>query len=217
MELVGIESSRVIYLTQVVRPAGQIYLPDAAAKLVQRYSFAKYPSLDELARDSQVFGMGKFRDVQINDLQIYSDGIIVSARADTAILDEFVKDLFVWAGKEFGVVQAVTAKPEKHFESSLVVQSKTDLALSLNPQREVTEILNRVYRGNLTDVGPFQLSGYILDCDPSRVSLRRKPVRFSLERRLGVAFSENVFYSVAPLHTQDHLKVLADLDALSAG
>ena len=43
-----------------------------------------------------------------------------------------------------------------------------------------------------------------------------KPVRFSLERRLGIPYNEHVFYSIAPLHTQDHLKLLMDLESLSA-
>jgi hypothetical protein len=55
MELVAIDLSRVIYLTQIVRPAGQLYIPDAAAKLVQRYSFAKFPSMDELTKDAFTF------------------------------------------------------------------------------------------------------------------------------------------------------------------
>jgi hypothetical protein len=212
MELVGIELSRVIYLTQVVRLPGQIYLPDAATKLIERYSFAKYPSLDELAKDSYTFGIGKFHDVQINELQVYPDGIIVSSRADTAILDEFVEDLFAWGEKEFGLSRAITNKPEKHFESSIVVKAKTNLPLALNPQKDVAEIFNRIFRSEQ----PFQLSGFLLDSDPSRVKSRRKPVRFALERRFGIPFNENIFFSIAPLHTRDHLKFLADLDEISS-
>ena len=50
MELIGFDTSSVVYLTQVYRPAGQPYMPEAAAKLVQRYSFAKFPTLDDLQK-----------------------------------------------------------------------------------------------------------------------------------------------------------------------
>jgi hypothetical protein len=214
MELAGIDFSRIIYLTQRMRPAGQVYVPDAVQKLAQRYSFAKLPSVEELTRLPLTLSLGKFKDVQIDEFQIYNDGIIVSAKANTEILDAFISDLLSWSERELGLVDAPTAKPEKIIESAIIVKSVKDLALSLSPRNDVAEILNRTFRGELVGVGPYQLSGFFLDCDPLQFTARRKPMRFALERRLGVPFTENVFYSQAPLHTGDHLKVLSDLEAL---
>ncbi len=214
MELAAIELSRIVYLTHRVRPAGQMYVPDAVQKFAQRYSFAKLPTVDDLARVPISFSLGKFKDVQIDEFQIYNDGIIVSAKANTEVLESFISDLISWTEKEFGLVEAVTATPEKFFESAIIVKSVKDLALSLSPRNDVAEILNRTFRGNLVGVGPYQLSGFILDCDPSQFAATRKPLRFLLERRWGIPFSQNVFYSHAPLRTQDHLQVLSDLERL---
>src|SRR5215216_629140 len=127
MDLVGIEDTRIIYLTQMRRPAGSAYLPDAAVKIADRYSFAKPPSLDDLFKDVRAFRMGKFQDVQINELGVYNDGLIVSGRCDSDLLDAFISDLLSWAETELGLVQTITAKPERHYESNVVVQASADL------------------------------------------------------------------------------------------
>jgi hypothetical protein len=212
MELVAIDFSRIIYLTQRVRPAGQLYLPDAVQKVAQRYSFAKFPSVEELARVPITFSLGKFKNVQIEEFQIYNDGIIVAAKANTEVLDAFMSDLFSWSEKEFGLTESLVAKPQKFIESAIIVKSTKNLALGLSPRNDVAEILNRTFQGNFVGVGPYQLSGFLLDCDPSQFGGRPKPMRFVLDRRVGVPFSENVFYSHAPLPTRDHLKVLSDLE-----
>jgi hypothetical protein len=217
MELASIDFSRIIYFTQRVRPAGQVYVPEAVQKLAQRYSFAKLPSVEELTRFPIAFSLGKFKDVQIDEFQIYNDGLIVSAKANTKILDAFISDLLSWSEKEFGLVEDSTAKSEKFIESAIIVKSTKNLTLSLSPRNDVAEILNRTFRGELAGVGPYHLSGFVLDCDPLQFAGRRKPMRFVLERRVGVPFSDNVFFSHAPLHTGDHLKVLSDLEAAATG
>jgi hypothetical protein len=44
---------------------------------------------------------------------------------------------------------------------------------------------------------------------------RRKPMPFSIERRLGVPFEENVFYCKAPVPTKIHLSALTAIEALA--
>jgi hypothetical protein len=44
---------------------------------------------------------------------------------------------------------------------------------------------------------------------------RRRPNRFTLERRIGLPFSANVFFSQAPLKSGDHLALLEALEALA--
>jgi hypothetical protein len=213
VQLVSIEISRIIYLTQMTRPAGQPYLPDAASKLQQRYSFAKVPSITELTSSSFAFAIGKFRDVQINELQVYPDGVVVSTRADTEILEDFLSDLLSWAEREFGLTLIATTTPEKFIESGIVVKSETDLSRALSPSNDLTEVVNRAIQKNVTKAR-YQIAGFTLDSDPAAFPGRRKPMRFGIERRLNVPFSENVFYSYAPINTQHHLKVLSELEAL---
>ena len=217
MELVAIDESRVVHLTMVARPAGQMYLPEVAAKLVGRYGFAKPPTLDDLLKDVQIFGVGKFDDIAIQELRIYGDGIIVSSRSNTAKIDAFIKDLFAWAEKEIGLIQAITAKPERYYESLLMVKSKVDLAKCLAPADAVLTAFQRAWKSENKIEASFMPSGLLLDCDAFKFAGRRKPTRVSVERRLGFPFEENVFYCGAPLSTDHHLAFLTALEGLAGG
>jgi hypothetical protein len=214
MQLLGFEQSRIVYFTQRIRPEGQLYLPDAVQKLASRYSFAKFPSVEDLTRGAASFLLGKFREIQINELQLYPDGIIVIARAPTEVLDAFISDLLSWSEEEFGLIEPATVRHEKFIESSIIVKSTTDLALSLAPRNDVAQILNKRFPEHTVSAGAYQLSGFFLDGDAIKFATRPKPMRFVLERRVGIPFSENVFYSAAPLHTEDHLEVLSEFEAL---
>jgi hypothetical protein len=215
MDLVGIEDSTIIYITQMHRPVGAEYLPDAAAKIATRYSFAKLPSLDDLFKDIHAFRMGKFQDVQINDFSIYRDGLIASGRCDSDLLDAFIADLLSWAEKELGLIPTITAKPETHYESSVVVKANCDLIQALRPQGDVAALMNRFANKPGYIPGQFQLSALLLECDFQEFMGRRRPARFVVERRIGVPFDENVFFSRAPLRTADHLACLDALEKMA--
>jgi hypothetical protein len=209
MKLLSIESSRIIYLMQFHRPDGQLYLPDAVEKLVKRYSFVKAPSPDQAL--PYTFTIGKFKNAQIAELSIYNDGFIVSSASDTDLVDEFIDDFLSWAIKEFGIIPLTAIKPEKFYESSIVVKSEVDLAATLKPQTEISNVLADAMK-SAQITAPITLSGFILDFNPKDFLGKRKPFRVIVDRRVNVPFSENIFYSQSPFRTRDHLKVLTSLE-----
>lgn len=217
MELVGIEETRVVYLYQVHRSAGQLYIPEAAAKLIARYSFTKNPSLDDLSstRAFVSFGVGKFADSQIQELRVYNDGIIVEARSNSKIIEAFIDDFVEWHSKEFGLMQTATSKPERYFESSLIVQSKKDISRVVSIPQQIVEALNRAIGKLPYQARPMSVAGFLMDCDVHLPGGRRKQDRFSLDRRQGVPFEENVFFSMSPLPTDDHLALLSLIEDLA--
>ena len=216
MEFLEIENTRVIHLTRVRRPAGQLYLPGAAAKLIERYSFVKSPSMTDLTerRDYVAFGIGKFLDSQIQELRIYGDGVIVEARSNSKILDAFVDDLLAWNTEEFGLETIPGTKAERYHESTIVVRSGKDLSKVTGPLREISSELNKLLQKQNYSPRPYQVSGFILDCDPHAEGGRRKELSFILDRRMGAAFAENRFFSQAPLPTDDHFALLERIETL---
>jgi hypothetical protein len=213
MELIGHELSRVVYLTNVVRSDGSPFQPEIAQKVIQKYSFVKYPNVDELQKDSFAFSIGKFRDFQIDDLKVYGDGVIVSSKCRTEILSEFLGDLFNWIKADFGLREVAILKPETYVESGIVVRAERDISSLLSPPKRVASLLEQALAKN-TGV-QYQPTGIGFETDSEGLKLRRRPMRFSLERRVGLPFGTNVFYSVAPLATADHLELLAGLEGLA--
>ena len=212
MKLLGIESSRIVCLMQFHRPGGQLYLPDAMAGLVKRYSFVKAPGPEQALPFT--FTVGKFKNAQIAEFSIYNDGFIVSSASDTDLLDAFLEDFLSCAIKEFGVVQMTAAKPEKFYESSIIVKSTSDLPGSLRPENDITGVLADAMKSAKISA-PLNFTGFIFDFDPASFAGKRKPFRLIVDRRVGVPFSENIFYSQAPFRTKDHLRVLSSLEAIA--
>jgi hypothetical protein len=209
MKLISIESSRVIFLIQLHRPGGQLYLPDALEKLAKRYSFIKAPSSEQAP--PLTFAIGKFKNAQIAEFSMFNDGLIVSSASDTDLLKAFIDDLLAWGTKELGIERVATTSSETFYESSIIVKSDIDLAAALKPQIEISDLLNDAMK-SAKIVVPLKLSGFILDFDPASFLGKRKPFRFIVDRRINVPFSDNIFFSQAPFRTKDHLHVLSMLE-----
>lgn len=215
MELVFFDTSRVINLTTVHRSAGEAFQPEIVQAAAQRYSFIKTPTLEELLKREIHFRIGKFQDVQIQEFDIFSDGVIAGSASHTDKILAFLQDVFAWANEAFGYSASIVAKPEIYFESAVVVKSEVDLARALTPKGDITSLVGRAFKQASSIEAEFESTGFIADVDSHSFSGRRKPMQFAFERRIGFPFSENVFYSRAPLPTTAHLDVLRAIEDLA--
>ena len=215
MELINIESSRIIFLTQVHRPGGQLYLPEAFEKVKHRYSFTVVPKPDDAGKDGFAFQIGKFDNAQIQEMRIYSDGVIVTSSSNMEILDRFLADMLKWSEIELGLTTTSLAKPEKHYESNIIVRAKTDISKAHKPNEKLLSIFADYLSAKVVGQPHYELTGMFVDADPEASKNIRRPHRFTVERRLGIPFRQNVFFSWAPLTTNDHLILLEQLETLA--
>jgi hypothetical protein len=213
MELIGHDLSRIVYLTTMNRREGGVLLPDVAHKVVQKYSFARYPNFDDLQNESFAFKLGKFRDFQIDELRVYTDGVIVASKCSTEILSEFLNDLLGWIKSDFGYREITILKPEMHFESALVVKTDKDIASLLSPPKRVTSLIEQTLAKNTE--AEYQATGISFETDSEGLKKRRRPGRFRLERRVDLPFGTNTYYSTAPLTSTEHLMLLDGLEGLA--
>ena len=217
MELIEIDDTRVVHLVNMRRRGGQAYWPEVAAKLVARYSFVRYPTIQDLTerREFMGFGVGKFADSQIQELKVYGDGLVVNARSNSNIVDAFLNDLLEWVSTELGFEPLPNSVPERHHESALVLRAKKDIASVVGPLQELTTAMNELLGKENFVARRFQASGFILSSDPQAQGSRRIESRFLIDRRVGVPFAENIFYSQAPLPTDDHLALLERVEDMA--
>lgn len=212
MELVSIEPTRLISLFDVTRPAGQLFLPDAAMALVSRYSFVGFPT-KFVDVESFEFQLGKFNDGAIDNFTVYRDGISITSRSNTNFLDGFYDDLLKWLESAFGVVRIETNPVNRFYESNLVVTSKIDLLTSMQDTAPIGAMVSRKLHETSDLKLDFKPISIALGFDATRVA-GVKPIFFRVERRAGVDFSLDRFFSSAPLRTDDHLAVLNQLESL---
>jgi hypothetical protein len=214
VELLAIDGSTLTALFAAVSPKGQAPLPRAFSELIKRYSFAGFPTKAEDLDAAKVsFRHGSFGDVGIHVFDIYGDGVVVSAKAPTDVLDKFLEDVVQWMGSAFGAGRVETNTINRNYESNLIVRTDAKVLQALDALRPIQEMVAKAVKDTIgleTAYAPF---GLTLATDISEIP-GLKPIPFRMERRIGINFGHNYYFSSAPLRTEDHLKVLERLEKL---
>ena len=104
-------------------------------------------------------------------------------------------------------------KPPNIAEEDLHKVGKTDKSLNtLNPKLEnFTKRLTSLIVGHGHHPIAFEISGITFWTDPSVIN---PPGPFRFERTIDIPFSENRYYSAAPLQTNVHLEMLTELESI---
>lgn len=211
MELVGIENTVLTRLFLATRPEGQPYLPRAAENFVGRYKFAAFPArIEELSADRVSFKHGLFNDVAF-DLDIFSDGVIVTSKSPSDVLDALLDDIITWMQTAIGLKKVETHPINTTYESYLIVHSAIGLLSILDGLAPVQKRLAKALKATTGRDASFSPVGWALSPDNTTMP-SMKPIPFRVERRAGIPFETNYYYSCAPLRTADHLRVLEELE-----
>jgi len=213
MKLISIEFGQVTWIVDVSMSPGQLYLPEALQKIQARYGFVRAPNLDELLsqQPNVVFEHGKFGDHVIQKLSIHTDGFLANSQAGTDTTERFLDDLVSWSKEEFGAVELDINDSFKVYDSHLVVQLEVDLASQLKFANFVSSQIEKQRESYGLTPSEYVASGFILSADGTPTNLA--PAPFTIERRRGQPFKNNLYITNAPLRTGDHIKLLEDIEA----
>jgi hypothetical protein len=215
MRVAAILVARVIAFVEVaeLNPRGKALYPDAIRALVQRYGFQKFPSkLEEFDETKGVeFLMGKEGDYAIDKFVVYNTGLMIETRSSTDVSREILERLLLWAKKEFGLVYESKMITRWAYVSSVIFHTDFPILDALsNPLRKLARrITNSLAETSGEDV-PYEPVVVTIGHD----ALNRKYpfAGFSLQRRAESPFSENKYFSEAPLRTDKHIALLEELE-----
>jgi hypothetical protein len=208
MELVSIENARVTDLFTAQRSQGQPYAPHVIAAFVERYKFVGYPTkLEDFTGTVIAFKHGVFNDCAIETFDVYSDGVIAASKSASDVLDSFLADVYGWIEVAMGMKRLQTHAIHKGYESHIVVYSPAPIFKPLEALHSVQSIVSRALKASGGHEVKFHPIGFGIAPDTSQIAELR-PIPFRIERRAGVSFDTNLYYSSAPLPTSEHLKVL---------
>ena len=147
----------------------------------------------------------------IDKLTVYTNGVAVDTHSSTddcqAILDDFLN--------VFREAFGANTEPYRHFFVSQVVFHSNVKLCIIHPILQL--IADKVASATERDMGqpiPFEASSISVGSDTSKVNIRVGP--FTIERRIHVPFSENMYFSSAPLQTKAHLSLLQDVESALA-
>jgi len=190
-------------------PAGRI-----TRAIQSRYDFLQVPTTiaDYNFQTGVSFMVGNFRDATIDRFQIFERGILCEAQASTDICDAFLDDLIGWFEQEFGRLGKETDPIVRIYTSNLEVHSDVSLADALRAfsslGQAIWEALNSYGQRAM-----FEPSGIKLHTDIVQLS-GAKPLEFIFERRAEKPYFANVYFSAAPLRTDDHQRILRALEII---
>jgi hypothetical protein len=121
-----------------------------------------------------------------------------------------LRDTLLWAKSELGLHFEERMIKRTDFGSQLTFESEMKFA-KLNPViGRIEEAVSSKLSSAMSQPVVYEPTAVLLNLDQSVSKLA--PGVFSIERRAEVPFSENKYFSNAPLPTQDHIDILKDFE-----
>lgn len=214
MKLLNIENGNLTVLFQLSRTKGQLFLPEAAMMLASKFNFSTYPkSYDELSAVRVEFKHAQFNDVAIESLEIYNDGVVISSRSDTDIIDAFLLEFCNWLENELGMSFIQTHTIDRIYSSTILFETDKNILKPLDTLAKIADILQLDLKENSDLDVKYEPFGWTLSSDTTQ-NPALKPISLRIERRAGTEFSMQHYISAAPLKTKQHLALLEKLETL---
>src|SRR5579859_15554 len=198
--------------TAELTPRTTIFPPDAVREILKQFQFQKYPkNFEEWTADKGAeFLIGKYRDLVIDKLLIWQTGITVETKAGTTESRRFLEEILLWAKSTLGIAYEPDMIKHWAYVSSMVVHSDVPI-LSTSPVERLAEKISSELGGILGEPIQYLPAGMAIAHDP----LARKTGRaiFTISRRADTPYSENKYFSEAPLPTEVHFRLLEEFEA----
>jgi hypothetical protein len=196
-----------------LNPRGAVFYPDLVKALIARYNFQKFPEKFEEFDETKgvTFASGKLDKTVIEQIVVYTYGILLDTRVSTQESKRLLEEGLEWASKELGLVYKPLMTKRWQYLSQITFYSKVQLTSAHSGfQRladRVTKSVAEVTGENLK----YELTSFNLNYDQLT---RKHPLgQFSIQRRENTPFSENKYFSDAPLHTDVHIKLVEQFEA----
>jgi hypothetical protein len=221
VQVLAVRVARFIaYLNaEELNPEGKAIAHNYFNAFTERYNFLKRPMTAEEILDPQnkgiTFEVGKSGDIGITKVVLFDTAVAIETSASTDASEEIFYDILAWSAETFGLSNRPDLVTRKSYVSELVFTSETPLP-AINPGLQtlasrITELVGS-YIGHSE---PFEVSGITISFDPTQSKQLWTP--FQLYRLAETPFSQNKYYSGAPLKTTDHIQVIKDFEAALQG
>jgi hypothetical protein len=214
MELASILLARAMAWVEPIdlNPRGAVFYPELTKALVARYGFQKFPQKLEDFDESKgvTFGVGRLGDTVIEQLVIYTYGIVLDTRVSTLESRRLLEEAFEWARKELGFVYKPAMVKRWQYASQVTFRSTAQMTGAGSAVERLAASVAKGVADTMAENLKYDLAILSLDYDQLR---RKHPLgRFSIQRRDNTPFSENKYFSDAPLPTDLHVQLLEQFE-----
>ncbi len=200
-----------------LNPRGKVFYPDIVQALVERYNFQKFPqTLEEFDESKGVeFHEGRAGNKVIQKFVIWNTLLVLETRSSTEDSKQILEEMLSWGAEKFGL--NYSPGMIKHFAYISDLSFYSDL-----PLLENNPLLARL--AAKTSQSLSEIWEEPIHYEPVSVSVGHDPTArkygiapFTITRRAEAKFSENKYFSEAPLPTEVHLRLLEEYEAEVSG
>ena len=215
MKILSVVTARSIWLINLneLNPKGLKLFPSTITALKDRHQFLVYPTKIEDADPGKgiQFQGGSFRtnDGEINtDLTIFHDGFVCTNQSSTMHADAFLGDILTWSSKKLGLAYEPKMIRKRSYLSELIVQTSRHFSEVSDKIKQFSQKLSSQVSSTYGEGIDMELAGLTFANDLSN------GVRyfFRFERKENASFSEERYYSSAPVSTEDHIELLNEFE-----
>ena len=217
MRLSAVILARVLgYVETFDLGQGKIFFPEVVPQIVERYRFQKFPQTFEQFDESKgvEFLEGKWGNAVIQKLTIWNTLLVVETRTNTADSKTILEEMLLWGAQKFGLNYKSGMVKKFGYVSDLTFSSDVPIlnmsAAVATLATKTTEAVSEIWQESIK-YEPFTFS---VGHDPLARKYGIAP--FSISRRAETPFSENKYFSEAPLPTDLHVKLLNEFEQLIA-
>jgi hypothetical protein len=192
---------------------GKVFFPEITPQIVDRYKFQKFPQTLEQFDESKgvEFLEGKIGNNVIQKLGIWDSVLTVETRTNTTDSKRILEEMLQWGSERFGLNYKPGTIKRFAYISDLTFYSDVPI-LSLNPS--VANFADKLSK-SISDIWQEPIKYEPMNFQIGHDPLARKNgiAPFSIIRRAQTRFSENKYFSEAPLPTDAHVALLEEFEA----
>lgn len=222
MKVITFDSARATWLfpLEEFAPSSGANPPSILNAIADRYSFTQKPNIttrEDMNKSGLVFGVGQFRadgePIMVNDFAIYNDGIVAVSRT-TESAEAFLNDVFTWVTDTFGFRKVDNSR--RLYSSTIIVEFDHSPSQLVAGYERLIGLLNARTKTVMRKSASLQFSRLDFEMDSRELTDGQVAVpKFILERRGGVDFSKERYFSAATMQTTDHVAVLTEIETLA--
>ncbi len=214
MRLASVPRARAIAFIEIdeLNMGGKVRLADCVGPIVERYQFAAFPQkLEDFDLEKGVtFGSGKAGNLVIDSLVIYTGAMYLDTLSSTADSSRILLEMLEWGYEALGLSYTEGMVKKWGYISQLVFY--TDFPLLCSLSSPVQKLAQKT--SGITE----ELFGG-LKYEPMSITIGHDPMArkhgiagLMIQHRVNTQFSENKYFSEAPLPTDLHIKFLQEFE-----
>lgn len=193
-------------------PRGTIFLPGIIPEIVRRFNFQKFPkTIEDLDESKGIeFIEGQIDDKYIGKLVLWSSLIVVETRSSTSDSKKILEETLEWGASKFGLnyrpgmIKRFAYVSDVSFYSDIPLLSVSSALTNLSDK--VSRAVSEIWQEHVQ----YEPVNLVAGHDP--LSRKYGIAPFSVARRAEARFSENKYFSEAPLPTDMHIQFLEQFE-----